>query len=332
MRCYIFQCRDLPSADDDGSSDPFLQIFNTDGDDVRSSVIDDNLNPIYYESRTFDYEFNGGIKNAPPIIISAFDTDAGFISSSNDYLARAVIYLDNASVNEDETQIPDPKWHDFKFGIKSTDPSCGQILCSFTVLDAGKEFTIPDEEVDIKSKVLSKEYSVMLNVLGLRDLKSAGLLPVQKAFVQFDLKSLLPAGTAGMENKRTLPNKTGSNPNITTVIEFKLPLPVEQLYCPKLSCTVYDQVFVGFSQPRVGNFTIPIGDIMHAGNLKRSIFTKKAEHIISSLQSILDGKAADQIQAIDLDAIKIEIEKEGNERLLKLKTEVTALKSVADAP
>jgi metal-sulfur cluster biosynthetic enzyme len=102
VRCYIFQCRDLPSADDDGSSDPFLQIFNTDGDDVRSSVIDDNLNPIYYESRTFDYEFNN-IKDAPPVIISAFDTDAGFISSSNDYLARAVIHLDSAAVNHNES-------------------------------------------------------------------------------------------------------------------------------------------------------------------------------------------------------------------------------------
>lgn len=24
MRCYIFQCRDLPAADSDGSSDPFI--------------------------------------------------------------------------------------------------------------------------------------------------------------------------------------------------------------------------------------------------------------------------------------------------------------------
>mmetsp|Transcript_9561 Transcript_9561/g.9184 ORF Transcript_9561/g.9184 Transcript_9561/m.9184 type:complete len:129 (-) Transcript_9561:525-911(-) len=28
VRCYLFQCRDLPAADDDGQSDPFIVIWD----------------------------------------------------------------------------------------------------------------------------------------------------------------------------------------------------------------------------------------------------------------------------------------------------------------
>ena len=57
LRCYIFQCRDLPAADSDGSSDPFISIFNTTGDDVRTSVIEDNLNPIFMECKEISLDF-----------------------------------------------------------------------------------------------------------------------------------------------------------------------------------------------------------------------------------------------------------------------------------
>ena len=47
VRAYIFQCRDLPAADSDGTSDPFLQIIDSDTP-KKTAVINDNLNPIYY--------------------------------------------------------------------------------------------------------------------------------------------------------------------------------------------------------------------------------------------------------------------------------------------
>ena len=41
-----------------------------------------------------------------------------------------------------------------------------------------------------------KEYKVDIVVLGLRNLVSTGLFPVNKAYVSFNLKSLLPAAKA----------------------------------------------------------------------------------------------------------------------------------------
>jgi hypothetical protein len=39
-------------------------------------------------------------------------------------------------------------------------------------------------------------------------------------------------------------------------------LPTDDLYCPKLSCTVYDYIFKGWNQPIIGVFTLPIGQLM----------------------------------------------------------------------
>ena len=47
IRAYIFQCRDIPAADEDGSSDPFITAWNMPGEKVQTRVIEDTLNPIF---------------------------------------------------------------------------------------------------------------------------------------------------------------------------------------------------------------------------------------------------------------------------------------------
>ena len=55
------------------------------------------------------------------------------------------------------------------------------------------------------------------------------------------VKSLTDPKTSGqMQNIKTLPAESGSNPNINSVVKFNIPLPTDELYCPALSCTVYD--------------------------------------------------------------------------------------------
>jgi hypothetical protein len=51
----------------------------------------------------------------------------------------------------------------------------------------------------------------------------------------------------------------GTDPTLNTLIEFNAPLPEDDLFCPKMSCSVFDSVVMGLSQPLIGTFTIPIG-------------------------------------------------------------------------
>ena len=65
------------------------------------------------------------------------------------------------------------------------------------------------------------EYKVEVICLGLRKLVSCGIMPVNKAFIKFNLKSLLPASKAkAVQNIETQPKERGPNPNMRTTIQF----------------------------------------------------------------------------------------------------------------
>lgn len=53
VRAYIYQCKDLPSGDEDGLSDPFIKIWDKLREVPETKVIQDTLNPIFYEVKTF---------------------------------------------------------------------------------------------------------------------------------------------------------------------------------------------------------------------------------------------------------------------------------------
>ena len=83
---------------------------------------------------------------------------------------------------------------------------------------------------------MTDEYQVEINILGLRNLESVGILPVKKAFVKFNLKSLLPPDSHGaVDNIQTQPSATGPDPSISCTIKFDIWLPNDPLYCPSLS-------------------------------------------------------------------------------------------------
>ena len=133
-----------------------------------------------------------------------------------------------------------------KFSPKS--PKSGEILVSFSVVEDDFNFEKPLNAVALHENVEMHEFQVSMNVLGLRGLQSPGLLPVKKAFVNFNLKGLVPPtiGT-NLKNLKTDPKNPGPNPTINTLMQFFVPLPIDPLYCPRLSCQVYDTVFAGFS-------------------------------------------------------------------------------------
>lgn len=48
------------------------------------------------------------------------------------------------------------------------------------------------KDQNLSKEVKTDEYSVSCQILGLRNLKSPGILPVKKAFINFNIKSMLP--------------------------------------------------------------------------------------------------------------------------------------------
>ena len=70
----------------------------------------------------------------------------------------------------------------------------------------------------------TEKYTMTLRILGLRGLKSLGLLPIKRPFIKFDVNSLRPKSEKlELQEKKaifTQPAEGGSNPNICTIIKY----------------------------------------------------------------------------------------------------------------
>ena len=75
---------------------------------------------------------------------------------------------------------------------------CGEILVSFAVAEIDYNFQMPAKSVDLSARVEKKEMDVNMLILGLRELQSPGILPVKKAFIQFNVKSLVPPNSTAV--------------------------------------------------------------------------------------------------------------------------------------
>lgn len=171
-------------------------------------------------------------------------------------------------------------WH--KLYFKKGGPPSGEVLLSFAVVADDYNFKRSLEKLKMENEVEMKEFGISMNILGLRGLQSPGILPVKKAFLQFALKSMVPPALGtNLENIRTEPRMAGTDPTLNTLIEFKAPLPVDVLFCPRLACSVFDNIAMGFSQPLIGTFTIPIGDLMHE-------LAKERKEESEALQNVLE--------------------------------------------
>lgn len=170
---------------------------------VRTKTNNDTNNPIYYEVLEIPFEFND-INRAPPIILNVFDTDEELLDSTDDFIGRAVIFLNNVTDLAREERIPYPQWYPIKrdFDEEYSEKMGASILCSFSVIESNyqvpaaqielnRPFTINSQPYPMPS-LQQEEFKCEIMVLGLRDLISTGLLPIKKAFVKFNLKSLLP--------------------------------------------------------------------------------------------------------------------------------------------
>lgn len=336
IRCNIYQCKELPASDDNGTSDPYIKIWSPFKPDdkekkkIKTVTVHDNNNPIFYQTIE-SYFYSVDLDWAPPVILEIYDEDSGTFDT-DDFIGRAVIDLLDAAVSNDQS-IPRPKWHPVKLGFRDNEPVMGQILVSFSILNPNSQFSQSLNQIKLRPDC--EEYEITINVLGLRNLESPGMLPVTKPFINFALRSLLPPSRAhAIENINTQPSATGPNPTISTVIRFSIFLPSDPLYCPSLTCGVYDYVFKGMSQPIIGNFVVPIGELQHLQDDFYELADERTKKLIQSLDEKIDdveknkGKLEERKQNAEavleqqnyLQKVKFEEEEERKREELALKS------------
>lgn len=91
IRAYIYQCRELLSADDNGLSDPYVELWSTDKERQITPCIEENCNPMFFSTIQVFSEFDT-LETAPPIVLNVWDRDDGVLET-DDFLGMAVIFI-----------------------------------------------------------------------------------------------------------------------------------------------------------------------------------------------------------------------------------------------
>ena len=326
IRAYIYQAESLPPCDASGASDPYIQVWTPNEEEIRTAVVEQTNNPIYYEVKDFMLEFNE-LDDAPPIILNFYDTDEGgmfsLLGDDDDYMGRAIIFLDQiGDPKDDSTQlatldridsIPHPTWYPVKFSMNSgwSEDNGARVLVSFAQCEFHESFALPPDEITLNGvteipqdgnedvmipmsmpDLKIRPMNVEINVLGFRDLISSGLLPIKKAYAKFSVKSLLPpAQGKAVSEIFTQPGEGGSDPNVRTTLKVEVQIPSEPFFTPRMTCMAYDKLyFDGMKQPILGTFTLKLGDILAAGRKEDASTVKEAALLADILKSSLRAK------------------------------------------
>ena len=164
-----------------------------------------------------------------------FHKDQGFFTSNDKYMCRSIIYLKDIENLSRDNKLPYPEWFPLKYDIEDPwDEETGaRILIAFSIVDYDFNYMVPSGKIELEKRfkiaddkngkpifypmpdLKIKEFACTIMILGLRELVSNGILPIRKAFVKFNLKSLLKSEMAkAVSNIQTLPKDTGPNPNL----------------------------------------------------------------------------------------------------------------------
>eukprot|EP01051_Picozoa_sp_SAG22_P002057 SAG22_NODE_87_length_21437_cov_14.162480_14_plen_930_part_00 len=119
LRLHIYQCKDLPAADDDGTSDPYLKVTVA-GQTQFTRVVPDTCYPRFYQTLTFrnlqlpdENYVRMGL--APRIVLQVYDSDQTWYSkketeNADDFLGRATVPLNDPDVVSFFQLKKSPQW------------------------------------------------------------------------------------------------------------------------------------------------------------------------------------------------------------------------------
>ena len=100
-------------------------------------------------------------------MLDIYDKDFDLLDTTDDFICRAIIPVSEAHVCYEDS-VPKPKWHECR--LKAGAPASGEILVSFSIVDADFNYKKTLKYMNLMETVNFNEYKIELNILGLRNL------------------------------------------------------------------------------------------------------------------------------------------------------------------
>jgi len=253
VRAHIYQGKDLPAYDDNGMSDPFLEIRFGSAKAITKTM-PETLYPRWYETVEFTVGLPTNQEMRPDINVLVFDEDD---YGAADQIGRFVVQAKTIQPKFN----PDPQWYDVFKGDPENAENEGQILCSFQLFTAsdkdsmvakGEEFYGPEGSDGIKPEQMPCKIQVL--VIGIRNMEAYNFMEVSNPIVEINGGSL----------ESVARTETGSGPNHSWVemLELSLDLPKLAVYAPNVNLTILDDRGVFLGECDVGKGSIPVAPYM----------------------------------------------------------------------
>jgi hypothetical protein len=269
---HVYMGRSLPSADPNGLSDPYVEIY-CGGSKAVSSVRPETLNPVWYENMVTKVKLPVNRHLRRPLSVQVWDQDfgSGALASllSDDFLGSAdvswkVAFGSRFDKGDLHTYAEPTQW------IHLTDPldgsRSGEILLSFQLFPES-QFSQAQAagEMNIVPEFI-KDCQLQITALGCRSLAPFGIRSVNNPLIEFDLASSTSSvGAKGHQGKKKKVPKvsqllrtkrtstpTGSDPNFSHTFNVNVNVPLNPLFSPVITIRCIDSWLFGLKTPMVG--------------------------------------------------------------------------------
>jgi hypothetical protein len=264
--------RSLPSADSNGLSDPFVEIY-CGGSKAVTSVRPETLNPVWYENlmTKVNLPVNPALRRPLSVMVWDQDFGSGALASlfSDDFLGSADVSWKDAFGSrfekQDFTNYAEPtSWIpliDHSNGSKS-----GEILLSFQLFPESQySQAVAAGELNIVPPFI-RDCQLQITALGCRNLAPFGIRSVNNALLEFDMASSTASVSAkGHEGKKKKVPKvcqllrtkrantpSGSDPNFSHTFNVTVNVPLNPLFAPIITIRCIDSWLFGLKTPMVG--------------------------------------------------------------------------------
>ena len=210
------------------------------GNKDQTRVIEDKIDPQWYQSLYLSVDVPIPLQYAPKIYCEIFDKDT---LSKDASLGRFSVepelvwtVLDEKRRNNigDLVIELNPQW--FKLEDAEHRAVDGEVLAAFELIDvAQSNFKRP--QINPPCAMIKKWLHMI--TLGLRDIQST--IGVNKPFIEFECN-----GTMYLTEKSN--NPSSRNPNFCQILKLEVSLPQQSIFLPNLNLTIKDSVRFSFLQ------------------------------------------------------------------------------------
>jgi hypothetical protein len=283
VRAHIYQARDLPSADENGASDPYVMLRVAGHPYQMTDTKFETRFPVWYQTLTFD-----GVslpapdditRNLGPMLtLLIMDEDESLLSNERDgdFLGR--VQVPSGTVNQ--SNMPSqPTWYDVFSG--NSNMTKGQLLVSFQLIPSSlgiERFPLPTNPLNPDYPLTPKMRQCMIEIvlMGARGLLNSSLAKSEPRYIKLSVEGVALSRETSTHVTKKSNRPTQCDPNFLEMIKIKAAIPEEAMFLPVINVSVLEAVFFGMSETTLSTCAIDLSPYIPWDDQARRTMEAKA--------------------------------------------------------